>query len=491
MTIISDFITIWSEFDLAIVGAIVGAIVYVLSEKGVRYISRKNPFKSSVKFWTHWIKGDALIICSTTGEREPTLTRGTGSFDCISFQRLSSCISEVAPGKSPTSIIEQYTYNWMDKNIIAIGGRVNNHVTEEIFEKTSGLAYTFNDKLNIIERIDDINKEVRKPPRPGDGSFDNDSGLLTHLPHPFSPEKHVLIIAGCWGQGTLGGVNLLINEVDEIWKKTKDNFFQVVYDVQIDSNQNPINEKIDWESLQILHPKATPPNWKDSLRNYSDQFKKEISIVIPCKNEENTVANIVKIFKGHKAVGEIIVIDNGSTDKTSKNAEEAGATVISEVKQGKGYALKAGIQYCQYPFIFFIDGDIENPQQEWLDLLLRRLHSLSLDVVRADPHYYPPLVTICVQPFLKILFGKYKYASTIRQPLGGIILLNKEIAQTIICYDDWGVDVGLTIEVIKRNLAYDEVRIGPIIHGERPPIRIYEMSEQIIRTIIKESDIVK
>ena len=203
---------------------------------------------------------------------------------------------------------------------------------------------------NIIEKIDYINKEVRKPPRPGDGSFNTDAGLLTHLPHPFNPEKHVLMIAGCWGQGTVGGVNLLINEVNEIWKKTKDNFFQVVYDVQLDSNQNPTTEKIDWETLEILHPKSTPPDWKISSSNFSDQFEKEVSVVIPCKNEENTVANVVRTFKDHKAVGEIIVIDNDSTDETSKNAEEAGAKVISEKKQGKGYALKAGMQYCQYPF---------------------------------------------------------------------------------------------------------------------------------------------
>lgn len=471
---------ILSEFGLAILGA----IFLVLADKVVRFSLHKIQLKPSAKFWKHWLGGDGLIICSTSGDREPYLTRGTGPFDCLTLQKLSSLLAEIAPGRSPPSNIEQYTDNWMDKNIISIGGPVNNHVSEEVLKKTSGLAYTFNDRENEIDKIAFRNLVVRKPSRPGDGNFTKDSGLLCHLPNPFSPEKHVMIIAGCWGQGTLGGTDLLNKQINEIWKRTNGDFFQVVYDVEIDNKQNPTNGKFDWDTLEILNPKPFSPDCKEALMAPLDQFNKKVSVVIPCRNEESTVANIVNTYKNHSAVGEIIVVDNDSTDNTSNNAKEAGARIISEKQHGKGYAMVSGIQNSNCPFIFFIDGDIENPEQEWLYMLLLQQSRLSLDVVRADPPYYPPLVSICVRPLLNILF---KNIQNIRQPLGGIVLIKQEIAKRIHWHEDWGVDVGLTIHIAKNKLAYDEVRIGPIAHGERPENRRYEMSKQIIKTILDES----
>ncbi|NCD34259.1 MAG: glycosyltransferase [Spartobacteria bacterium] len=74
----------------------------------------------------------------------------------------------------------------------------------------------------------------------------------------------------------------------------------------------------------------------------------EVSIVIPCLNEEDTLA--VCIEKAQKAFakanihGEIIVADNGSTDASRKIAKDMGARLIDVKEKGYGNALMAGIE---------------------------------------------------------------------------------------------------------------------------------------------------
>ena len=58
---------------------------------------------------------------------------------------------------------------------------------------------------------------------------------------------------------------------------------------------------------------------------------KSVSIVIPAYNEEATVAKVVSVARKLSYVDEVIVVDDGSTDRTVEEAENAGATVISHI----------------------------------------------------------------------------------------------------------------------------------------------------------------
>jgi glycosyltransferase involved in cell wall biosynthesis len=93
--------------------------------------------------------------------------------------------------------------------------------------------------------------------------------------------------------------------------------------------------------------------------------------VIPCCNEEDTVANV--ILKTKRFVNQVVVIDDGSSDETKKIAKEAGATVISHKKnKGKGAAIRTGFQYAldnDFDYIVTIDGDGQHNPLEIPDLL--------------------------------------------------------------------------------------------------------------------------
>lgn len=87
----------------------------------------------------------------------------------------------------------------------------------------------------------------------------------------------------------------------------------------------------------------------------------ELSVVLPCLNEEESIGicieKIKKVFADNAIAGEIIVVDNGSTDTSAEIAEKAGAKVISEKQKGYGSALRRGIEVSSGKFVIMGDAD--------------------------------------------------------------------------------------------------------------------------------------
>src|SRR5450759_676312 len=73
----------------------------------------------------------------------------------------------------------------------------------------------------------------------------------------------------------------------------------------------------------------------------------EVSVVIPCLNEEDTLASCIekaqRALREHNIVGEIVVADNGSTDSSRTIAERQGTRVITVKEPGYGNVLMGGI----------------------------------------------------------------------------------------------------------------------------------------------------
>ncbi|CAJ63696.1 putative dolichol-p-glucose synthetase; glycosyltransferase [Frankia alni ACN14a] len=87
----------------------------------------------------------------------------------------------------------------------------------------------------------------------------------------------------------------------------------------------------------------------------------EVSVVMPCLNEEDSVGVCVrKALAGLAAagaVGEVVVVDNGSTDRSAELAEEAGARVVHETRRGYGNAYLAGFAAARGRLIVMGDAD--------------------------------------------------------------------------------------------------------------------------------------
>ena len=87
----------------------------------------------------------------------------------------------------------------------------------------------------------------------------------------------------------------------------------------------------------------------------------ELSIVIPCLNEEDTVGFCIdKAFsnlKKLKITGEVILSDNGSSDDSVSIAKSKGAKIVNVKNKGYGAALKAGIEKSNGKYVLFADAD--------------------------------------------------------------------------------------------------------------------------------------
>lgn len=103
---------------------------------------------------------------------------------------------------------------------------------------------------------------------------------------------------------------------------------------------------------------------------------KKITALIPCYNEEEGIAEVLKTFPKERIQRagfelDVIVIDNNSSDKTAEVARSLGATVIHEPKQGKGNAIRTGFNLISSDtdYVVMLDGDSTYHASEILRLV--------------------------------------------------------------------------------------------------------------------------
>lgn len=109
-----------------------------------------------------------------------------------------------------------------------------------------------------------------------------------------------------------------------------------------------------------------------------------VSVVIPCLNEAESVAQCVeKALRGIEACGlpgEVVVVDNGSTDDSARLARDAGARVVEEPRRGYGSAYLRGFSEARGKYFLMGDADMTYDFED-LPRFIQPLHELGLDMV--------------------------------------------------------------------------------------------------------------
>ncbi len=109
-----------------------------------------------------------------------------------------------------------------------------------------------------------------------------------------------------------------------------------------------------------------------------------ISVVIPVFNEEVTVGNVVtRTRKTLEKIGvsyEILVVDDGSVDKSANIAQELKAHVLRKTHKGKGFALRSGFNRARGELVVTLDADGSH-QPEEIPLVLQYLRENKADFV--------------------------------------------------------------------------------------------------------------
>ena len=108
--------------------------------------------------------------------------------------------------------------------------------------------------------------------------------------------------------------------------------------------------------------------------------EQRITVIIPCLNEEQGIEQVLSRMP--KLVDQVIVVDNGSTDRTADVAVSFGAEVIREHVRGYGRAYKRGFAAATGDVIITLDGDHSYPP-EAISYLLEAFKHLQVDFLNA------------------------------------------------------------------------------------------------------------
>ncbi len=111
-----------------------------------------------------------------------------------------------------------------------------------------------------------------------------------------------------------------------------------------------------------------------------NKSKNNIAVLIPCRNEETTISDVVQKFRNAFPESTIYVYDNASNDQTTANAIDAGAKVVHEPLVGKGHVVRRMFAEVEADVYVIADGDgTYDPSES--PLMVKTLLDESLDMV--------------------------------------------------------------------------------------------------------------
>lgn len=195
-----------------------------------------------------------------------------------------------------------------------------------------------------------------------------------------------------------------------------------------------------------------------------------VSIVIPAWNEAEQIGETLRALCMAKDDDgwwdELIVVDDGSDDETAAIATQWADRVITNGRNlGKGAALQRGCEVARHPIIMLLDAD--------LGYSAKYAKRLLSPLIRESAHMS---IAVFPKPHKKAGFGVVKRVASLgifwlsgyrtRAPLSGQRAMRKEVAEQMNCFAHrFGVEVGLTIDVVRRGFAISEVEV-PFEHRE-------------------------
>lgn len=214
------------------------------------------------------------------------------------------------------------------------------------------------------------------------------------------------------------------------------------------------------------------------------------AILIPCYNEELTIAAVVTQFRAELPYADIYVFDNNSTDRTAEKARRTGATVLPVPQQGKGYVVRFMFQHVDADIYVMVDGDGTYAAASVHDLIAPISHGEADMVVGSRLHdnsqsQFKFLNRLGNRIFLQVLNSGFKVHLT--DILSGYRAFNRRAVKGLPLFGGgFEIETELTIKALERGYRIVEV---PVDLGQRPTgseskIRLVRDGVLILHTIL-------
>jgi len=214
-------------------------------------------------------------------------------------------------------------------------------------------------------------------------------------------------------------------------------------------------------------------------------FPEKVSVIIPCYNEEKTVAGVIRECLESHIVSEAIVVDDGSTDGSVEAARAAGARVVRHIKnKGKGAAIMRGAKAAKNDALVFIDADLEGFTKDIVEKLAYPVINRECNICKST---YSPLegriTDFTAKPLLLHIFSDLDLG----QPLSGQFAIRKGLLGVLDVDLDWGVDIAIILSAQKAGERIMEVNIGEIRHKHREHASKVKTAQEVSRTILQQA----
>ncbi len=231
-------------------------------------------------------------------------------------------------------------------------------------------------------------------------------------------------------------------------------------------------------------------------------------VVVPARNEEATIAGVVQPLVGHLVgagvLAEVVVVDDGSTDRTAARAAAAGARVVMPGQVlprhgggGKGGAMWRGLAATTADLVAYVDGDLLEFDPDTVTRLLRPLvEDPSAGLVKGswerplgdDPSGGGRVTELVARPLLARFFPELSF---VRQPLAGEYAGTRLLLERLPFLAGWGVDIGLLLDAarIAGPESIRQVELGTRRHRNRPLAELGAPATAVLLAVLDRAGI--
>lgn len=191
-----------------------------------------------------------------------------------------------------------------------------------------------------------------------------------------------------------------------------------------------------------------------------------LSIIVPVYNEKKTIREILRRLEKVRMDKEVIVVDDGSTDNTTKilkGLEKKFKIIYHSQNQGKGAAVRTGLKQAQGDYLLIQDADLEYDPQD-IPRLLKPIRAGKTEVVYGSrftgEHKNMFFWHMMANKFLTLL-ANLLYNTTLSDMEVCYKLFTRDSLKGVSLQENrWGFDPEITAKVLKKGIRIYEVPIS-------------------------------